>query len=153
MTDQITDQSHADDGVMKESSQGRAKPVKRWEPSPTPRRPTKSEQITLPISDTPIINRNKEMRKKGGKSNRRSSLGSRGRRASSLIDNGQTATPHADVNPHEFYKHIAAEGLPEPRRMKQLLMWCGERALPAKPRHGTANSSALLGGQSCLVLS
>ncbi|GAB0143011.1 hypothetical protein EsHS_00003542 [Epichloe bromicola] len=124
-----------------------SKPVRRWEPSPTPRRPTESSKIALPMSDTPIINRNKEMRKKGGKSNRRSSLGSRGRRASSLIDNGQTAIPHRDVDPKEFYKHIAGD-LPEPRRMKQLLMWCGERALPQKPPHGTANSEAILGARA-----
>ena len=119
--------------------------VKAWEPSPTPRRPAEASKVPLPTSDTPINNRNKEMRKKG-KSNRRSSLGSRGRRASSLIENGQTATPHGDVKHGEFYKHITADGLPEPRRMKQLLMWCGERALPAKPPHGTANASAILGG-------
>ena len=80
------------------------------------------------MSDTPVINRNKEMRKKGN-TNRRSSLGMRGRRASSLIESGQAAIPHREVNPAEFYKHIEAEGLTEPRRMKQLLIWCGERSL------------------------
>lgn len=104
-----------------------------------------SAKIMLPMSDTPVINRNKEMRRKGN-SNRRSSLGSRGRRASSLIESGQSAIPHRDLDPAEFYKHIAAEGLPEPRRMKQLLIWCGERALLEKPPLGTANSGALLGG-------
>ncbi|EQK98999.1 Mis12-Mtw1 family protein [Ophiocordyceps sinensis CO18] len=99
------------------------------------------------MSDTPIINRNKEMRRKGN-SSRRSSLGSRGRRASSLIESGQTATPHREVDAAEFYKHIEAEGLPEPRRMKQLLMWCGERALAAKPPHGTPNSNAILGARA-----
>ncbi|PHH66922.1 hypothetical protein CDD81_5274 [Ophiocordyceps australis] len=109
--------------------------------------PVESAKITLPMSDTPIINRNKEMRKKGN-SNRRSSLGSRGRRASSLIENGQTAIPHRDVDPSEFYKHIEADGLPEPRRMKQLLMWCGERALVEKPPLGTCNSNAILGARA-----
>lgn len=105
-----------------------------------------SSKIALPMSDTPIINRNKEMRKKGG-GTRRSSLGSRGRRASSLIESGQTALPHREVNPAEYYKHIEGEGLPEPRRMKQLLTWCGERSLVEKPPHGTPNSGALLGGE------
>ncbi|KAK7570739.1 hypothetical protein V3481_019280 [Fusarium oxysporum f. sp. vasinfectum] len=100
------------------------------------------------MSDTPIINRNKEMRKKGGNSNRRSSLGSRGRRASSLIESGQTAIPHRAVNPADYYKHIEAEGLTEPRRMKQLLTWCGERALAGKPPHGTPNSNAILGARA-----
>lgn len=103
------------------------------------------QTIALPFSDTPIINRNKELRRKNGQ--RRSSVGMRGRRASSLIDNGHSALPHREVDAAEFYKHIEAEGLPEPRRMRQLLMWCGERALSEKPPHGSANSSALLGGK------
>ncbi|POR38651.1 Kinetochore protein mis13 [Tolypocladium paradoxum] len=115
--------------------------------SPQQRAPVESAKITLPMSDTPIINRNKEMRKKGN-SNRRSSLGSRGRRASSLIENGQTAIPHREVDPMDFYKHIEAEGLPEPRRMKQLLMWCGERALSEKPPLGTPNANAILGARA-----
>lgn len=114
--------------------------------SPPHEASVESAKITLPMSDTPIINRNKEMRKKGT-GNRRSSLGSRGRRASSLIESGQTAIPHREVNPAEFYKHIEAEGLTEPRRMKQLLTWCGERALSDKPPHGSKNASIVLGGQ------
>ncbi|KAK0658920.1 putative kinetochore protein mis13 [Cercophora samala] len=103
-----------------------------------------SQMISLPFSDTPIQNRNKEFRKKGGASGgRRSSLGMRGRRASSLIDNGQSALPHREVDPKDFYKYISAEGLSEPRRMKQLLIWCGERALSEKPRGGKGNSAVL----------
>lgn len=47
-------------------------------------------KITLPMADTPVMQRNKEMRTaaKSEKGNRRSSLGMRGRRASSLIDSG-----------------------------------------------------------------
>jgi kinetochore protein Mis13/DSN1 len=107
--------------------------------------------IALPFSDTPVINRNKEFRKKGGASgSRRSSLGMRGRRASSLLDNGQSALPHREVDPSEFYKYISAEGLSEPRRMKQLLIWCGERALSEKPPHGTHGASAVHGGEGDL---
>lgn len=47
-------------------------------------------KIALPFADTPIIRRNKEMRKGGGDGGRRSSLGMRGRRASSLIDSGKS---------------------------------------------------------------
>lgn len=114
--------------------------------SPVHETSTEPTKIKLPMSDTPIINRNKEMRKKGGTGgSRRSSLGSRGRRASSLIESGQTAIPHREVSAAAFYKHIEADLL-EPRRMKQLLIWCGERALSAKPR-GTLNSGAVLGGE------
>ena len=45
-------------------------------------------KIALPFADTPIIRRNKEMRKTNA--TRRSSLGMRGRRASSLIDTGRS---------------------------------------------------------------
>ncbi|KAH7223749.1 Mis12-Mtw1 protein family-domain-containing protein [Fusarium oxysporum] len=124
------------------------RPPPDWDKSPQRELHAQSATIALPMSDTPIINRNKEMRKKGGNSNRRSSLGNRGRRASSLIESGQTAIPHREVNPADFYKHIEAEGLTEPRRMKQLLTWCGERALSGKPPHGTPNSNAILGARA-----
>jgi kinetochore protein Mis13/DSN1 len=54
----------------------------------------------------------------------------------------------------EFYKHIDSESLPEPRRMKQLLIWCGSRALedeghpaPSKDSRATTRSVAAQGAQ------
>lgn len=127
---------------------GPVRTAKAQPDSPLPQETSvESAKIALPMSDTPIINRNKEMRKKGT-GNRRSSLGSRGRRASSLIESGQAAIPHREVNPAEFYKHIEAEGLTEPRRMKQLLTWCGERALSEKPPHGSKNASIIHGARA-----
>ncbi|KFA52025.1 hypothetical protein S40293_02966 [Stachybotrys chartarum IBT 40293] len=123
------------------------RPAEEEPPSPPQERSVESAKIALPMSDTPIINRNKEMRKKGN-TNRRSSLGSRGRRASSLIESGQSAIPHREVDTTHFFKHIEAEGLPEPRRMKQLLTWCGERALSEKPPLGTPNANAILGARA-----
>lgn len=114
--------------------------------SPDPADASDSKKIALPFSDTPIINRNKEMRRKTG--GRRSSLGMRGRRASSLIDSGHSAIPHREVDTSEFYKHIEAEGLTEPRRMKQLLTWCGERALSAKPPLGSEGTNSILGARA-----
>lgn len=105
-----------------------------------------STKIALPFSDTPVINRNKELRRATA-GRRRSSLGLRGRRASSLIDNGQTAIPHHQVQTSQFYKHIEAEGLSEPRRMKQLLTWCGERALGPKPGHSKGDNSVIMSGK------
>ncbi|KAK7415394.1 hypothetical protein QQX98_005933 [Neonectria punicea] len=138
-------------GASSQKRGRKAEPPKRavpnWDESPEQRAPLPAAKITLPMSDTPVINRNKEMRKKNN-GNRRSSLGMRGRRASSLIDSGQTAIPHREVDPAGFYKHIEADGLTEPRRMKQLLTWCGERALAEKPPHGTPNSSAILGARA-----
>ncbi|KAK1065365.1 hypothetical protein LTR74_008042 [Friedmanniomyces endolithicus] len=91
-------------------------------------------RITLPFQDTPVIRRNKEMRKGGDDGgHRRSSSGMRGRRVSSMMDEGRgNALPHTEVPTAEFYKHISAE-LTEPRRMRCLLGWCGTRALPSKP--------------------
>ncbi|KAJ6779444.1 hypothetical protein PWT90_05423 [Aphanocladium album] len=130
---------------------------------PSPPRGTTT--IALPTSDTPVIARNKEMRKKAAEApspsgdgtsssakdssssnnHRRSSFGTRGRRASSLMESGQTAFPHRDLDARDFYKHISAEGMPEPLRMKQLLTWCGDRAMPEKPRQGVPRGTALYG--------
>ena len=54
-----------------------------------------STVISLPFSDTPIINRNKELRKKGGIGARRSSLGLRGRRAAGPV--GRQRPGHAPL--------------------------------------------------------
>jgi hypothetical protein len=43
----------------------------------------------LPFADTPIIRKNRAMRKASAENNRRSSSGMRGRRASSLVDEGR----------------------------------------------------------------
>ncbi|KZF19645.1 hypothetical protein L228DRAFT_263512 [Xylona heveae TC161] len=103
-------------------------------------------KIALPFADTPVIKRNKELRKGGSQGgHRRSSVGMRGRRASSLIDSGtSSAMPHREVGEADFYKHIEGEGLPEPRRMRQLLMWCATRALGDKPSYSTGDGNARL---------
>ncbi|KAH6984062.1 Mis12-Mtw1 protein family-domain-containing protein [Ilyonectria destructans] len=134
-----------DEEVPQTNGSPKKRVVPNWDESPQHEAPIAAAKIALPMSDTPVINRNKAMRKKGN-GNRRSSLGMRGRRASSLIDSGQTAIPHREVDPAGFYKHIEADGLTEPRRMKQLLTWCGERALAEKPPHGTPN--AILGARA-----
>ena len=62
-------------------------------------RPRDGTKIALPFADTPIIRRNKEMRKGAETGHRRSSLGNRGRRASSLIDSGKSnGTPSETCN-------------------------------------------------------
>lgn len=121
----------------------------------------KTMKIHLPFQDTPVIRRNKEMRKDSAEGHRRTSSGMRGRRASSLIDEGRgngkhsiqqlpyslklgtqdvianeriviPALPHTEVSSADFYKHISSD-LTEPRRMRCLLGWCGARSLPPKP--------------------
>lgn len=105
-------------------------------------------KIALPFADTPIIRRNKEMRRGSGQGHRRSSTGMRGRRASSLIDSGASnAVPHAEVETRDFYKHIE-QSLPEPRRMKQLLTWCGARALPEKPSGNVKDINTIMAARA-----
>ncbi|RMZ87147.1 hypothetical protein DV736_g5629, partial [Chaetothyriales sp. CBS 134916] len=103
-------------------------------------------KIALPFADTPVIRRNKEMREyKSARAERRSSLGMRGRRASSLIETGNSnALPHAEVDVKDFYKHIGADGLSEPRRMRQLLTWCATRAMDPKAMGGTFEEASAI---------
>lgn len=55
----------------------------------SPEQPPAGTKVALPTADTPVIQRNKELRGgKGDKKGRRSSLSRRGRRASDLIDSG-----------------------------------------------------------------
>ena len=66
-------------------------PPETQEAAPTELPSIQNEEVTkvaLPFADTPIIRRNQEMRANSGQ--RRSSLGNRGRRASSLIDSGKS---------------------------------------------------------------
>ncbi|PGH18365.1 hypothetical protein AJ79_00431 [Helicocarpus griseus UAMH5409] len=124
-----------------DSQQQQQRAPQRWEPedegaaATPPAAETNTQKIALPFADTPVMRRNKEMRKeKSQKGQRRSSLGMRGRRASSLIESGASnALPHDEVDTAHFYKHIESEGLSEPRRMRQLLTWCATRALGEKP--------------------
>ena len=53
------------------------------------------------------------------------------------------ALPHEGVDTKEYYKHIES-GLPEPRRMRQLLTWCGTRALGDKPSFSSEDNHAKL---------
>lgn len=58
------------------------------------------------------------------------------------------AMPHDEVDSSEFYKHIASDGLSEPRRMKQLLTWCATRALGEKPSFSSEDGGARLAGET-----
>ncbi|KAF2260175.1 kinetochore protein Mis13 [Lojkania enalia] len=105
-------------------------------------------KIMLPFADTPVITRNKEMRKGNRDGHRRSSTGLRGRRASSLIESGlSNALPHSEVEVSDFYKYIE-QSLPEPRRMKQLLTWCASRALLEKPSGDVKDTNAIMAARA-----
>ncbi|KAH7342141.1 Mis12-Mtw1 protein family-domain-containing protein [Rhizoctonia solani] len=80
----------------------------------------------VPISDTPVIVRNREIRQ-ASQSRRRSSLSSRGKRASQNLSSGLLATPHASVPPDTFYRHVDPD-LPDALRLRQVLCWTASRA-------------------------
>ncbi|EEP75331.1 predicted protein [Uncinocarpus reesii 1704] len=115
------------------ASEMRPQVIEDIEERATPQPPAEIK-VALPFADTPVIQRNKDMRQERGRGKRRSSFGMRGRRASSLIDSGASnALPHDKVDTADFYKHIESEDLSEPRRMRQLLTWCATRAIGEKP--------------------
>ncbi|KAF8678340.1 Mis12-Mtw1 protein family [Rhizoctonia solani] len=76
--------------------------------------------LPVPISDTPVIVRNREIRQ-ASQSRRRSSLSSR-------------ATPHASVPPDTFYRHVDPD-LPDALRLRQVLCWTASRASDKRPAH------------------
>jgi kinetochore protein Mis13/DSN1 len=61
--------------------------------------------------------------------------------------NGSVALPHSEVDVQDFYKYIE-QSLPEPRRMKQLLTWCGSRALPPKPSGSVKDANAIMAARA-----
>ncbi|CAD0088650.1 unnamed protein product [Aureobasidium vineae] len=130
-------------------------------------------KIPLPFGETPVLRRNKEMRKLSAEKSRRSSefniealkldesdsnhadLDLRKERDGTYQrddeyripkieeadwDSADTAVPHSQVDTNEFYKHISQD-LVEPKRMRQLLLWCGHRALPEKSGGGQMDAA------------
>ncbi|KAJ3041929.1 hypothetical protein HDV00_008438 [Rhizophlyctis rosea] len=93
--------------------------------------------IDLPMSDTPMIVKNKDMRNGGGR--RRSSLGLRGKRVSTT-NNGLCQPPHMTIDPADFYRHIDVDQS-DPVRMRQLLVWCGQRILGESGSAGRENAN------------
>lgn len=65
--------------------------------------------------------------KAGNPEKRRTSYYQRGKRILS-IGNGFEGLPHDDVPTSEYYKLLSPQ-LPEPRRMRQLLIWCFRKKL------------------------
>lgn len=121
------------------SSTSNSTPVQRKPNKPRPPAPDQSGSSSsvlnravldsaqpVPISDTPVIVRNREIRQ-ASQSRRRSSLSSRGKRASQSLSSGLLATPHPSVPPDTFYRHVDAD-LPDALRLRQVLCWTASRA-------------------------
>ncbi|KAF9899694.1 hypothetical protein BX616_002889 [Lobosporangium transversale] len=86
--------------------------------------------VAIPMRETPMIKRNKDMR---NDASRRSSFTLRGKRASS-IGNGFSALPHPSIDPKNFFRHIAPDD-PQPIRMKQLMTWCARKTIDLQKTH------------------
>jgi kinetochore protein Mis13/DSN1 len=84
--------------------------------------------VDLPQHDTPVIRRNQELRKQSGV--RRSSLGNRGRRMTS-IGNGFVADPHGDIEAKDLFKHLEPD-IDDVQRLKQIVIWCCKRLLETR---------------------
>lgn len=86
----------------------------------TPLADVNTQKIALPFADTPVIQKNKEMRmEKSQKGQRRSSLGRRGRRASWLIESGVSNGVFYDSYMILFYS--ATVFIPDLEKMLMLL--------------------------------
>ncbi|KAG8899316.1 hypothetical protein FRC01_010587 [Tulasnella sp. 417] len=83
--------------------------------------------VPVPLNDTPMIKKNREMRKEQSE-RRKSSMGQASARVTESFGAGILANPHPSVDYPEFYTHISPE-LPEALRIRQLLVWCSSRAL------------------------
>lgn len=162
------------------SSQARMHFPSRSEPPGTSRKgKSKALDIStpLPSQETPIIERNKQLRsgliatnRRGHETDmgtptethrRRSSVSGRGKRVSSsfeatgIISGYPTdvpslnlkfsmiiAQPHNSVSESSFFKHIDVD-LPEPERIRQLLIWCSLRAFSSLTSSASSSSTKL----------
>ncbi|CDK27756.1 unnamed protein product [Kuraishia capsulata CBS 1993] len=100
---------------VKKTKQSKSKPK-----ASVPKYVEEADVSVIPIEFSPL-------KKKTPEKGRRSSLGKRGKRVSS-IGNGFVAVPHDDVLVEDFYKHFD-ESSPEPHKMRQLLTWNAKRVM------------------------
>ncbi|KAG9019481.1 hypothetical protein FRB90_001553 [Tulasnella sp. 427] len=82
--------------------------------------------VPVALNDTPMIKKNREMRKEQSE-RRKSSMGQVSARVTESFGAGILANPHPSVDYPDFYTHISPE-LPEALRIRQLLAWCSSRA-------------------------
>lgn len=73
---------------------------------------------------------------------RRSSYYNRGKRLSS-IGNGFEGLPHDGVNPDDYYKLLNSD-LPEPQRMRQLLVWTMRKRLQEEEQRTTNDDQTVV---------
>ncbi|ORX63489.1 hypothetical protein K493DRAFT_13727 [Basidiobolus meristosporus CBS 931.73] len=118
-------------------SQGlkKKKPLKSLAPSIVSKKIAQESKYSEAFIPVPVVEplsgkKIEEVRKK----KRRSSFARRGKRASS-IGSGFVALPHPSIRTEELYRHISPE-MPDPIRMKQLLIWCARRAMDSQKDRG-----------------
>ncbi|KAL2913306.1 hypothetical protein HK105_207184 [Polyrhizophydium stewartii] len=97
--------------------------------------------VPLPVADTPRIVRNRQMREDGER-RRRSSIGMRGKRISSALGDGDLpGLPHETIPSSEYYRLTDAEQS-DPVRMRQLLVWCAQKAMEEMPSRMSSSSTS-----------
>ncbi|KAI8913716.1 Mis12-Mtw1 protein family-domain-containing protein [Entophlyctis helioformis] len=101
--------------------------------------------LPLPLADTPRIAKNRRMRdslhSRQSLARRRSSILQRGKRMSSA-GSRFTGHPHDSIPTDEYYRLIDAEQS-DPVRMRQLLVWCAQKAMDAIPNKLSASKGSV----------
>lgn len=94
-------------------------------------------KMNLEDSDTA---RTRNQKAPNGKNKRRASYHNRGKRVLS-IGNGFVGVPHEDVPTSDYYK-LLDTSLPEPHRMKQLLIWSFKKKLDQEEKLSRSKSKS-----------
>ncbi|KAG7902128.1 hypothetical protein KL905_000632 [Ogataea polymorpha] len=85
--------------------------------------------------------RTKEVKPEFETKKRRSSLSNRGKRLSS-VGNGFIAEPDREIPVEELYKHVSQD-LPDPHKMRQLMVWCAKRGASKAPRKKISTAESI----------
>ncbi|KAG7848215.1 hypothetical protein KL941_002394 [Ogataea angusta] len=85
--------------------------------------------------------RTKEVKQEYEVKKRRSSLSNRGKRLSS-VGNGFIAEPDREIPVEELYKHVSQD-LPDPHKMRQLMVWCAKRGASKAPKKKISTAESI----------
>ncbi|KAG7714806.1 hypothetical protein KL949_004642 [Ogataea haglerorum] len=85
--------------------------------------------------------RTKEVKPEYEVKKRRSSLSNRGKRLSS-VGNGFVAEPDREIPVEELYRHVSQD-LPDPHKMRQLMVWCAKRGASKGPKKKISTAESI----------
>lgn len=94
--------------------------------------------LKMSLADSDATRKRTQKMAPNAKNKRRASYYNRGKRVLS-IGNGFVGVPHEDVPTSDYYK-LLDTSLPEPHRMRQLLIWCFKKKLDQEEKLSRSNS-------------